>query len=98
MTLDTSFDLFGVGFESDPVTGIQINTGDAEVGVGPTGNTSVNISGGEVVGVPVELDLTQGALIGVGEEILFADLTEGVAIGAETLAASDIVLPTALDI
>ena len=52
----------------------------------------------EVAGIPIDLDLTEGVLVGVGEELLFTDLTEGVAIATDVLTEFGIVLPTTLDI
>ena len=134
MTLDTSFSLFGVEFDIDPLTGIKVDNGLVGVEVDPVGSTSVSILDGELVGVdltqgvavdaadvlvdvetvegvtsvdvadelvdvdidegvasvevaeiPIDIDLTEGVLVGVGEELLFADLTEGVAIATDVL-------------
>ena len=134
MTLDTSFSLFGVEFDIDPLTGIKVDNGLVGVEVDPVGSTSVSMLNGELVGVdltqgvavdaadvlvdvetvegvtsvdvadelvdvdidegvasvevaeiPIDIDLTEGVLVGVGEELLFADLTEGVAIATDVL-------------
>ncbi|MGF1589949.1 MAG: hypothetical protein ACFCU7_12025 [Pleurocapsa sp.] len=93
MTLDTSFDLFGVGLESDPLTGVKINSGVVGVEVNPDGSTSVGTSDSELVGVDltqgvavdisgsefVGVDLTQGVVVDVAEEVVGVDLAEGVA-------------------
>lgn len=122
MTLDTSFDLFGVGFEIDPLTGVEVDNGLGEVQVDPTGSTSVGLLGAELVGVdlttgtavevlgneivdvglsegiPIEADLIQGVLFGVGEELLFGDLSQGVAIATDLLTESGIDIPPISDI
>lgn len=134
MTLDTSFSLFGVEFDIDPLTGIKVDNGLVGVEVDPVGSTSVSMLNGELVGVdltqgvavdaadvlvdvetvegvtsvdvadelvdvdidegvasvevaeiPIDIDLTEGVLVSVGEELLFADLTEGVAIATDVL-------------
>ena len=163
MILDSILDLFGIGLEIDPVTGINVNAGLVGVEVSPTGSTVVDLLGGELVGVDladgvsvdvlstdivgvdlttgtgvevlgnsvvvdsagnvavdvanelvsvdategtaavevagtlVDLDLTQGVLAGIGEEILFADLSEAIAIAPDLLTEAGIELPITLD-
>ena len=147
MTLDTGFSLFGINFEIDPLTGIEVSNGIVGVEANPDGSTEVTLLNSEVVGVdltqgvtvdlansevvdvdltetaasvevadevvdvdstqgiasvevagvPVELDLTQAVMYGVGEEILFADISEGVAIAEDSLAEFGIEIPVNLD-
>ena len=52
----------------------------------------------EVDETPVDVDLTEGVMVGIGEETLFVDLTEGVAIAPDLLTEAGIALPTTLDI
>ena len=61
-------------------------------------DTTEGVASVEVAGIPIDIDLTQGALVGVGEEMLFADLIEGVAIDTDILTEAGIELPTDLDI
>ena len=77
MTLDTSFSLFGVEFEIDPLTGIKVDSGLVGVEVDPAGSTSISTLDGELVGV----DLSQGVTVDIsGSEIVGVDLTQGVAV------------------
>ncbi len=75
MTSDTSFSLFGVGLEVDPLTGVQVDSEVVGVGVSPDGSTSVDISGSQLVGV----DSTQGVEVDVADEVVGVDFAEGVA-------------------
>ena len=52
----------------------------------------------EVNGTPVDVDLSEGIMVGIGEETLFVDLTEGVALAPDLLTEAGIALPTTLDI
>lgn len=93
MTLDTSFSLFGIDFEIDPLTGIEVNNGIVGVEAASDGSTEVTLLGIELAavdltqGVAVELanselvdvDLTQGVAVDVADRVVDADLTQGVA-------------------
>ena len=82
--------LFGV----DLTQGVAVDVADQVIDVDPTqGVASV-----EVAGTPVDVDLTQGVLFGVGEELLFADISEGVAVDTDSLAESGIEIPLTSDV
>lgn len=148
MVVDTILSLLDLNLETDPLTGIVVDTGLVEVEVSPNSSTSVDLLGNEIVGVDlltgttvdvlgseivdldveptafelevvdelaevdlaegivgievagigVEVDLSEGVLLGIGEELMFADLTEGVAIATELLADSGIEIPLLTDI
>ena len=148
MVIDTILSLLDLNLETDPLTGIIVDTGLVGVEVSPNGSTSVDLLGSEIVGVDlltgttvdvlgseivdldvdptafelevvdelVEVDLAEGmagievagigvsvdpsggVLLGIGEELMFADLTEGVAIATELLADSGIEIPLLTDI
>ena len=87
MTLDTSFSLFGIGFDIDPLTGITVNTGLVGVGVAPTGSTTIDFLDDDVVGV----DLTTGTSVDVLGSEVAVDLTEGVEVDvADELVGVDV--------
>lgn len=73
---------------------VQVDVADELVSVDTTGETASV----KVEGETVELDLTDGVLVGVGEDLLFADLTEGVAINTDFLTEVGIEIPSSLEI
>ena len=96
----------------DLTQGVAVDISDELVDVDTTeGVTSVKVANElvdvdlvegvasvEVAGIPIDIDLTQGALVGVGEDVLFADLIEGVAVDTDILAEAGIELPVDIDI
>ena len=77
---------------TEGVTSVKVANGLVDV------DTTEGVASVEVADIPVDIDLTQGALVGVGEDVLFADLTEGVAIDTDLLTEAGIELPANLDI
>ena len=77
MILDSILDLFGIGLEIDPLTGINVNAGLVGVEVSPTGSTKIDLLGSEQVYV----DLTEGVSVDLlGTDIAGVDLTTGTAV------------------
>ena len=96
----------------DLTQGVAVDVTDESIDVDTTeGVTSVQVADEfvdvdiaegvasvEAAGIPIDIDLTQGTLIGLGEDILFADLIEGVAVDTDILTEAGIELPVDLDI
>jgi hypothetical protein len=73
---------------------VTVDVADELISVDTTGETASV----EVEGETVELDLSEGVLFGVGEDLLFADLNEGVAINTDLLTEAGIEIPDTLEI
>ena len=85
MILDSILDLFGIGLEIDPLTGINVNAGLVGVEVSPTGSTEVDLLGSELY-----VDLADGVSVDVlGTDIVGVDLTTGT--GVEVLGNNVVV-------
>ena len=95
MVLDTNFSLFGIDFDIDPLTGIEVNNGIVGVEAASDGSTKATLLGIELAavdltrGVAVELanselvdvDLTEGVAVDIADRVVDVDLTQGVLFG-----------------
>lgn len=73
---------------------VTVDVADELVSVDTTGETASV----KVEGETVDLDLSEGVLVGVGEDVLFADLNEGVAIDTDLLAEAGVEIPDTSEI
>lgn len=92
----TTVDVLGseiVDLDVDP-TAFELEVADELVEV----DVTEGIAEVEVAGISVPVDLTEGVLLGIGAELMFGDLTEGVAIATDLLADSGIEVPLLTDI
>ena len=66
MLLDSLLSSFGIGFDIDPLTGIEVDSGLVSTEVEPLGSTSVSLIGSELV----DVDLSSGVAIStLGNEV-----------------------------
>ena len=66
MLLDSLLSSFGIGFDIDPLTGIEVDSGLVSTAVEPPGSTSVSLIGSEVV----DVDLSSGVAVStLGNEV-----------------------------
>ena len=83
-------DVLDLGLTEEVTT---VNVADELVGL----NVAEGAVSAEVGTTLVEVAPTEGVAFGIGEELLYADLTEGVAIAPSDLLDFGIAIPTALD-
>lgn len=96
LLMGTTVDVLGseiVDLDVDPTT-FELEVVDELVEV----DLAEGVAEIEVAGIGVEVDLSEGVLLSIGEELMFADLSEGVAIATELLADSGIEIPLLTDI
>jgi hypothetical protein len=94
LTKGTTVDVFDNKVNVDSDKNVKVDVADELVSV----DTSEGVASVKASGTTVDLDLSEGVLVGVGEDVLFADLKEGVAIDTDLLSEAGVDIPASSEI